>query len=145
MPAQPNVPPIDREVTFQDEGFEAKTLMTKTDLKGTITYASKAFRVMSGYSKEELIGQRHSIVRHPDMPAAVFKEMWDTIKANKRWEGYIKNLRKDGKYYWVNIKVEPIYDEEGNKIGYLGVRSEPERDSLEEVKARYKKLLSYEK
>ena len=111
MPAKPNVEPIDIEVTFKEEGLEASALITQTDLHGVITYASKAYRQMTKYSKEELVGSPHSIVRHPDMPAAAFKQMWDVIKSDKMWEGYVKNLRKDGKYYWVIVRIEPIFDE----------------------------------
>jgi len=138
MPAKPNVEVIDEEVTFEEEGLEAKALITKTDLRGIITYASKAYRQMTKYSKEELIGKPHSIVRHPDMPAAVFKQMWDTIKKDKVWEVYIKNLRKDGKYYWVLVRVEPIYDEYGDKIGYVGLRREPDRDIIKDIEEVYK-------
>jgi aerotaxis receptor len=144
MPAKPNVEPIDIEVTFQDEGLEARSLITKTDLRGIITYASKAYRQMTKYSKEELIGKPHSIVRHPDMPAIAFKQMWDDIKANKVWEGYVKNLRKDGKYYWVIVRIEPTFDEDGNKIGYIGMRKEPDREIIKQIEEKYKNLLANE-
>ena len=144
MPAKPNVKPIDIEVTFQDEGLEARSLITKTDLRGIITYASKAYRQMTKYSKEELIGKPHSIVRHPDMPAIAFKQMWDDIKANKVWEGYVKNLRKDGKYYWVIVRIEPTFDEDGNKIGYIGMRKEPDREIIKQIEEKYKNLLANE-
>ena len=145
MPARPNVEPIDKEVTFQDEELEAKALITRTDLRGIITFASRAYREMTRYSKEELIGKPHSIVRHPDMPAAAFKEMWDTIKQDQVWEGYVKNLRKDGKYYWVIVRIEPVYDENGEKIGYVGLRREVERSLISQIEQQYKKMLSYEK
>jgi len=144
MPAKPNVEPIDIEVTFKDEGLEARSLITKTDLRGIITYASKAYRQMTKYSKEELIGKPHSIVRHPDMPAIAFKQMWDDIKANKVWEGYVKNLRKDGKYYWVIVRIEPTFDEDGNKIGYIGMRKEPDREIIKQIEEKYKNLLANE-
>jgi aerotaxis receptor len=144
MPAKPNVKPIDIEVTFKEEGLEARSLITKTDLAGIITYASKAYRQMTKYSKEELIGKPHSIVRHPDMPAIAFKEMWDAIKANKVWEGYVKNLRKDGKYYWVVVRIEPSFDENGNKVGYIGMRKEPDRKMIKQIEKKYKNLLANE-
>ena len=144
MPRKPNVEVIDEEVTFEDEGLEARTLITRTDLKGIITFASKAYRAMTKYDKEELIGSPHSIVRHPDMPAIAFKEMWDTIKDNRVWEGYVKNLRKDGKYYWVIVRIEPVYDEDGNKIGYVGLRREPDRNMLPSIIRKYKDLLDDE-
>ena len=117
--------PLDIEVTFEELGVKNRPLITKTDLEGNITFANKNYTVLSGYSKEELIGQPHSIVRHPDMPSAAFKHMWDTIKADKVWEGYVKNLRKDGKYYWVIVRIEPIYDN-GKKVGYIALRKAPE-------------------
>ena len=144
MPRKPNIEVIDEEVTFEDEGLEARSLITRTDLKGIITFASKAYRQMTKYSKEELIGSPHSIVRHPDMPTRAFKEMWDTIKDNRVWEGYVKNLRKDGKYYWVIVRIEPVYDEEGNKIGYVGLRREPDREMLPSIIKKYKDLLENE-
>jgi aerotaxis receptor len=144
MPAKPNVKVIDQEVTFQDEGLEARGLITRTDLHGIITFASKAYRQMTKYSKEELIGKPHSIVRHPDMPAAAFKQMWDTIKADQAWEGYVKNLRKDGRYYWVIVRIEPIFDEDGKKIGYVGLRREPDRKMVEQMSKKYKEMLANE-
>jgi aerotaxis receptor len=144
MPAKPNVLPIDQEVTFQEEGLEARGLITRTDLHGIITYASKAYRQMTKYDKNELIGKPHSIVRHPDMPAAAFKQMWDAIKADNVWEGYVKNLRKDGKYYWVIVRIEPLFDEYGKKIGYTGLRREPDRTIVREINKKYKEMLNNE-
>ena len=144
MPRKPNVKVIDEEVTFEKEGLEARSLITRTDLKGIITFASKAYRQITKYDKEELIGSPHSIVRHPDMPAIAFKEMWDTIENNIVWEGYVKNLRKDGKYYWVIVRIESIYDEDGNKIGYVGLRRAPDRSVLPSIIKKYKELLANE-
>jgi aerotaxis receptor len=144
MPAKPNVEPLDIEATFEEEGLEARSLITRTDLHGIITFASKAYRAMTKYSKEELIGKPHSIVRHPDMPVSAFKQMWDTIKANKVWEGYVKNLRKDGKYYWVIVRIEPIFDEDGKKIGYVGLRRESEREIITQIEQQYKEMLANE-
>ena len=144
MPAKPNVPPIDIEATFEEEGLVARALITRTDLRGIITYASKAYRQMTKYSREELIGKPHSIVRHQDMPASSFKCMWDMIRKNIPWEGYIKNLRKDGKYYWVIVRVEPFFDDDGNKIGYVGIRREPDRKVLQEIIRKYRNMLEME-
>jgi PAS domain S-box-containing protein len=90
---------IDEEVTFKDAGVLGKLIISKTDLKGVITYVNTPFCKLSGYSKEELVGNPHNIIRHPDMPKEVFKLMWDTIQNNKRFRGFVKNLRKDGRYY----------------------------------------------
>ena len=145
MPAKPNVPPIDIEATFEEEGLVARALITRTDLRGIITYASKAYRQMTKYSREELIGKPHSIVRHPDMPAIAFKQMWDTIRDDRMWEGYVKNLRKDGKYYWVIVRIEPIFDENGKKVGYVGLRRKPEREIIQEMEEKYRKMRANEK
>ena len=147
MAAKPNVKPLDIEATFKEEGLDARALITRTDTKGIITFASKAYRDMTKYSRDELIGKPHSIVRHPFMPEAAFKEMWDTIKQGKHWEGMVKNLRKDGKYYWVVVQIDPI-DENGNILynepdkiaGYVAVRREPTREEIEEADKLYRKM-----
>ena len=147
MATKPNVTPIYEEVTFADEGIDAKALITRTDKKGIITFASKAYRDMTKYSRNELIGKPHSIVRHPLMPEAGFKDMWDTIQRGEHWEGMVRNLRKDGKYYWVVVQVDPI-DENGNIIysepdkiaGYVAVRREPSREEVKEADELYRKI-----
>ena len=147
MAAKPNVKPLDIEATFEEEGLDARALITRTDKKGIITFASKAYRDMTKYSKDELIGKPHSIVRHPLMPEAAFKEMWDTIQEGKHWEGMVRNLRKDGKYYWVVVQIDPI-DENGNTIydkpdkiaGYVAVRREPTREEIQEADKLYKAM-----
>ena len=147
MAARPNVKPLDVEATFEEEGLDARALITRTDTKGIITFASKAYRDMTKYSKDELIGKPHSIVRHPLMPEAAFKEMWDTIKRGEHWEGMVRNLRKDGKYYWVIVQIDPI-DENGNIIynhpekiaGYVAVRREPSRKEVEEADKLYRSM-----
>ena len=124
--------PKDEEVTFEELGVEKRSIISRTDLNGIITFANKAFCTLSGYDKDELIGKPHSIIRHPDMPKAAFKEMWDTIKSNQKWHGFIKNLRKDGKYYWTEAFIEPFFDENGNKIGYIAARKPVgEKDKIE--------------
>lgn len=147
MAAKPNVKPIDVEATFEEEGLDARALITRTDKKGIITFASHAYRQMTKYSKNELVGKPHSIVRHPLMPEAAFREMWETIQRGDHWEGMVRNLRKDGKYYWVIVQIDPI-DENGNIIynkpekiaGYVAVRREPSRKEVEEADALYRKL-----
>jgi aerotaxis receptor len=140
MAATPNVTPLWIEATFEEEGLDARALVTRTNRSGIITFASKAYRDMTKYSKDELIGSAHSIVRHPFMPEAAFKDMWDTIEKGEHWSGLVMNLRKDGKHYWVEVHVDPI-DEDGNVVsdpkkiaGYLAIRREPSR---EEVKSAY--------
>ncbi|NOQ32063.1 MAG: response regulator [Helicobacteraceae bacterium] len=99
-------------------------IASMTDTKGKINFASNAYEVISGYTREELIGRPHNMVRHPDMPSAAFKEMWATIKAGNTWIGDVLNLKKDGGYYWVKATVSPQRDENGTVIGYASIRED---------------------
>lgn len=102
--------------------IDKSAIVSKTDTRGVITYVNAAFLAISGYTKEELIGKPHSIVRHPDMSAAVFKKMWKTIKAKKIFNGTIKNRKRDGSAYFVDATVIPILDRENNIIEYIAMR-----------------------
>ena len=136
---------INEEVTFQDVDVEKRSIISRTDLKGSITFANKAFCKLSGYEKEELIGKPHSIIRHPDMPREVFKEMWQSIKNNQKWRGFVKNLRKDGRFYWTEAFIEPFFDENNQKIGYIAARKPVnELDKIESAK-KYKEIKEGEK
>ncbi len=101
---------------------EKYIISSVTDTKGKIIDASEAFCKISGYSKSELIGKQHNIVRHPDMPKKVFKELWKTIKKGKTWKGKVKNLKKDGSFYWVWANIEPLYNSKGEIDSYISVR-----------------------
>ncbi len=127
--------PIDEEVIF-----DGRSLITETDLKGIITFVNRKFVEMTGYSKQEAIGESHNILRHPDMPKAGFEGMWKLIKAGKVWDGYVKNLRKDGKYYWVDVHIVPKKDENGTIIGYIASRKVTDPKRLESTIIQYKKL-----
>jgi len=124
--------------------YDGTTMITETNVKGTITYVNRKFIQMSGYAKEELIGQSHNIMRHPDMPKAVFKEMWESLKSAEPWKGYIKNMRKDGSYYWVVVFITPKHDEHGNLNGFIAARETPGAQTLESIKKSYEKLKSQE-
>ncbi|MEA3553654.1 MAG: PAS domain-containing protein [Campylobacterota bacterium] len=113
------------------EMLDEYVIYTETDLDGKITYASEAFIKISGYSKEELIGKNHNIIRHPDMPSSVFAELWETIKSGKIWKGTVKNLKKDGKYYITKSIIRPLFNENGEPVGYSSVRE----DISDKVKA----------
>jgi PAS domain S-box-containing protein len=107
--------------------IEKEFLISKTDKRGVITYVNDLFCKISGYSRDELIGKPHNIVRHPDMPKAVFKDLWDTIKIKKQpWAGFIKNKKKDGSHYWVLSTIFPIFSEDipGEIEGFLSLRKE---------------------
>lgn len=132
--------PIDQEVFF-----DGRSLISETDTKGIITYVNRKFVEMSGYPKDEAIGQPHSLLRHPDMPRAAFEQMWKIIQTGKIWEGYVKNLRKDGKFYWVVVHIVPKLDEEGKIIGYIASRKVPDPVHLKLAQTTYKEMLEEEK
>ncbi|MCU4675817.1 methyl-accepting chemotaxis protein [Catenovulum sp. 2E275] len=140
-----NTQVINQEVPYSDN----EELVSTTDLKGVITYANQAFCKVSGYSKDELIGQNHNIVRHPDMPKAAFADLWAHLKAGKSWRGMVKNLSKDGRYYWVDAFVTPIR-ENGRLVGYQSVRVKPDNILKQKAESFYqavnnnKKSASYE-
>jgi len=132
--------PIDEEVIF-----DGRSLISETDTKGVITFVNRKFVEMTGYSKQEAVGQPHSILRHPDMPKVAFEQMWKVIKEGQVWDGYVKNLRKDGKYYWVDVHIVPKKDENGTIIGYIASRKVTIPDRLRSTIVQYKKLLEEEK
>ncbi len=127
--------PIDHEVPY-----ESGTMISETDLEGTIIYCNRKFARMNGYDPHELIGVTHNILRHPDMPEAVFRDLWSTIQRGERWKGYIKNLRKDGSYYWCVVYISPTLDDEEAIKGYIAIREAPGPQTLPDIKARYEKL-----
>jgi len=134
---KPHITPIDREIEIPDNKF----LVSKTDLKGIIKYANTTFIEVSGYTEEELVGSNHNIVRHPDMPRAVFKLLWDTIQTGKEFWGYVKNMAKDGSYYWVFAHVTPSYDTQGKSIiGYHSDRRKPRKDAIEKISQVYAEM-----
>jgi len=132
--------PVDEEVKFADVGVQNRPIISKTDLKGVITFVNSAFCKLAGYSKDELIGKPHNIIRHPDMPKAVFREMWRALEKGEKFRGFVKNLRKDGKYYWVEAFIEPIYDDNGVKIGYISARKEVSDSDKEKYEKLYQEM-----
>lgn len=109
---------------------ETQTIVSTTDLKGNIKYANSYFVEVSGYVEEELIGAPQNILRHPDMPATAFADLWSTIKAGLPWRGLVKNRRKNGDFYWVLANVTPVF-EYGKPVGYMSVRTKPSRAQVE--------------
>jgi aerotaxis receptor len=127
-------------VTQRERSFPAnERLISTTDLNSHITYCNDAFIEISGFTREELIGQPHSLVRHPDMPPGVFAHMWETIKQGKPWMGIVKNRAKNGDYYWVSAYVTPIY-ENGRVAGYESVRSLPDEAQKRRAEKLYARL-----
>ena len=102
--------------------IDKNIITSSTDLSGKITYASEAFCEISGYSKDELIGKSHNIVRHPDLPKSIYTKLWDTIKSNQAWSSELKNIKKNGEDYWVDATIHPIFNEKGEKTGYTSIR-----------------------
>lgn len=129
------VEPIDEEYKF-----EGRAIVSETDLNGVITFANRKFCDISGYMKEELIGQPHNIIRHPDMPAQAYETMWGTIQQGNVWHGLVKNLRKDGRYYWVDTTVTPIKDELGITVKYAAARKPASEAAVNEASKLYKKM-----
>lgn len=120
---------------------EGVRLVSRTDTKGVITYANDAFVEVSGFSREELLGSSHNIVRHPDVPPAVFEDMWDTLKKGLPWRGLVKNRAKTGDHYWVDAHVVPVR-KNGETIGYMSVRTRPARDDIPKAEALYAEVAS---
>ena len=133
------------EIVDEEYHFEGRVIISETDLKGIIVYANRKFCEISGYTSEELVGKPHNIIRHPDMPKAAFEKMWDTIKGGTIWHGLVKNLRKDGLYYWVETEISPIKNEEGEITGYIAARKPASRKDIEQTEATYKTMLENEK
>lgn len=130
-----------QEIVFNERDF----IVSKTDLKGIITYGNDLFVSISGYSESELIGTPHNILRHPQMPKIIFKVLWESIQVKKEIFAYVINQTKLKDYYWVFAHVTPSFDEQGNIIGYHSVRRKPSEQALEKIKPLYQQLLSVEK
>lgn len=100
---------------------EDELIISRTDLTGVITYANETFAYISGYTVDELVGKPHNLVRHPDMPKRVFTDMWKKLKNERKWQGYVKNIRKDGGFYWVYASVSAVF-KDGKHIEYKSIR-----------------------
>ncbi|PJC92723.1 methyl-accepting chemotaxis protein, partial [Aeromonas lusitana] len=138
--ARRDVQTLDSEVEFPAD----VQLVSTTDLRGVITYANPAFCRIAGYRADELVGQNHNLVRHPDMPKAAFADLWDRLKEGNPWRGVVKNRCKDGRYYWVDAYVTPIY-EQGQISGYQSVRCKPEPQLKQVASQAYQSLLKAER
>lgn len=125
---------LEKETQKHIKLIDENIITSSTDLKGNITYTSEAFCIISGYSKEELIGQNHRVVKHPDMAKEIYTDMWQKLINDQVWEGELKNKKKDGSYYWVFSKIYPLYGEEGKKYGYTAIRTDiTDKKKIEEI------------
>jgi len=134
------ITPKNNERTFQKDVL----LVTKTDLKGKITYANRGFMKIVDMDEHTLIGAPHNIIRHPDMPKVIFKLLWSYLQKGDEIHAYVKNICADGSYYWVMANVTPSY-EKNKVIGYHSSRRSPTKEALEIIIPLYKQLLSAEK
>jgi PAS domain S-box-containing protein len=133
--------PIDKEVSWD----KTQTIMSKTDLYGTIEYANEVFVDVCGYEDYELMAHPHNIVRHPDMPKVIFKVLWENIQKGNQFHGIVKNLAKSGRYYWVITNFEYSRDENGNIVNYIARRKAVPQDVItKHIEPLYKKLLQIE-
>lgn len=133
--------PTSREKLMREQDF----IVSKTDLAGRITYGNEIFIEFSGYEENELLGSQHNIVRHPDMPRSVFKLLWDTLAENKEIFAFVKNMAKDGSFYWVFTQVTPMFDKNGQKVGYYSVRRKPNPKAIPIVADVYRSMLDEER
>ncbi|BDY13119.1 PAS domain-containing protein [Hydrogenimonas cancrithermarum] len=133
--------PIDEEITLDPKRY----IVSKTDTKGVIEYGNDYFVQISGYKESELIGQPHNIIRHPDMPRIVFKMMWDRIRNRENIFAIVKNLAKDGRYYWVVTEFETKVDPLTNEItGYTAFRKAAPKEAVKAIEPIYEKLIEIE-
>ncbi len=124
---------------------ENEIIVSKTDLKGRITYGNEVFIKLSGYEERELLGKPHNIVRHPQMPKCIFKLLWERIQSGEEIFAYVVNQAKNGDHYWVFANVTPSFDNNGKIIGYYSVRRKPNNDALKTIEALYATLINAEK
>jgi PAS domain S-box-containing protein len=127
------------EFLFETVVPEDELIVSRTDLNGNITYANDTFVEISGFTQDELIGKKHNIVRHPDMPTVIFSNLWETIKKEKKWNGNVKNIRKDNGYYWVNATISGVY-KDGKLVEYKSIRVPISEDDKLKSQKEYDKL-----
>lgn len=134
------IEPTTVERSMREDDF----IVSKTTAKGIITYGNPIFIEFSGYTEAELLGTQHNIVRHPDMPRAAFKLAWDTIESGREFFGYVKNMAKDGSFYWVFTHITPDFDRNKRIVGYTSVRRCPRRDAISKIEPVYRQMLAAE-
>ena len=138
--ARQHTQPTQQERLMRDDDF----IVSKADLKGRITYSNQVFAEFSGFLESEFLGKQHNLVRHPDMPRCVFKLLWQHIESGQEIFAYVKNLCKDGSFYWVLANVTPSRDAQGKVVGYYSVRRKPNPKAMNVILPLYKELLQIE-
>jgi len=133
--------PIDNEIKLDP----SRIIMSKTDARGVIEFANDYFMSICGYKEHELMGRPHSVVRHPDMPRVIFKILWDRLKNGENIHALVKNLAKDGSYYWVLTSFETKYDGEGNIISHYSRRKAAPSEAIAHIEKLYRSLIDIEK
>ncbi|MDA3908583.1 MAG: PAS domain-containing protein [Sulfurimonas sp.] len=131
------------DMFYETEVPEDELIVSRTDFTGKITYVNNTFADISGYEPDELIGQHHNLIRHPDMPKSTFTNLWETIKKGDVWNGYVKNRRKDGGYYWVHARVSTVM-KDGVATEYKSVREPISREKAIEIQNLYDNMRTQE-
>lgn len=134
------ISPINNEIKLQEDEF----IVSKTDTRGVITYVNRTFMRVSGFSEPEMLGQPHNVIRHPEMPRGVFRLLWKTLESKQEFVGYVKNLCKDGSYYWVLANITLDYNSDGKLQGYYSARRKPQARALKAVLPLYQEMLRIE-
>ena len=137
---KPSVTPTNKETFLKENDF----IVSKTDTSSKIKYGNEIFISISGWTEQELLNKPHNILRHPDMPQCAFKCLYNHIQNGKEWFGYVKNIKKDGGFYWVFANISPSYDENGRMVGYYSVRRKPKDGFKNIIEPLYKKLKGIE-
>ncbi len=135
-----NIAPTRHEVFLGPE----EVIVSKTDLTGRITYANRVFMRLADFSEDELLGKQHNIVRHPDMPRGAFKLLWDTLRQNREFFGFVKNMTANGDFYWVFANVTPDINSRGECVGYFSVRRRPSTQAISVIQPVYEEMLAVE-
>ena len=138
---KPHITPTNDETVLKEGEF----IVSKTDLKSKITYGNEYFISISGWSESELLGKPHNILRHPDVPQVAFKILYELLENGQEFFGFVKNLKKDGGYYWVFANISPSFNANGEIVGYYSVRRKPREGFKNIIEPLYKKLLEVEK
>jgi PAS domain S-box-containing protein len=136
-----DIVPTDKEIVMREDDF----IVSKTDLKGRITYGNKTFIEFSGFEEKDILGVQHNVIRHPDMPRAVFKLLWGSIQERREIFAYVKNICKNGSFYWVIANVTPSVDASGQVLGYYSVRRKPHPRAIPIITDLYRKMLEEER